>query len=107
MSAPTPFPDCGTERAYWRHAKRRETADQPCLQAHATAERERRDTERGAPPRVPAPCGTEAAYRRHRYRRQDADPACLAAHTRANQLREQASHLAAAIFGAPDTKADQ
>jgi len=98
---PTVFEDCGTERAYWRHAKRRERADKPCRDAHAKAAQKRR-TET-ATPRVLPPCGTSAAYARHVYHREPVDLACRTARTRDNRILDEARRLAAAIF--PESEA--
>lgn len=93
----TVFEDCGTERAYWRHIKRREEADQDCKDAHADRVRERR----GAAPRPVPDCGTVAAYARHVRRREPVDRKCRDARTDANRIGREADRLAEIIFGEP------
>lgn len=98
MSA-NPLPPCGTVRAYWRHRRLREPADQPCTDAWNAW---RRDAP-NRPPRQLAPCGTDAAYSRHKKRGEPIDQPCREAHATRNRLDNQANKLAEAIFGTTPT----
>jgi site-specific recombinase XerD len=80
-----PVARCGTPSGYARHRDRNEPACRACLDAVASAQRDRRTRLReqrtGSPEirRPVAECGTTGGYKQHRKRREPPCKACLAA----------------------------
>lgn len=63
---PTKHKDCGTDKGYQRHRRRKEQACIPCLAAHTEAEARREGRTPTGRRRRPGPeCGTRHGYVHH------------------------------------------
>lgn len=94
---------CGTDGAYQRHLRARETPDQACIDAHAKHVRdwEQRCRE-GNGPRLPIRThGTRSGYHAHRRRHEKPCEACFTANSEYQLGRRRAAKSARAEVVAP------
>lgn len=88
---------CGTDAAYKRHIRRRETACDPCKDAHAAQlAKDRGGNHTGKRRRTTPECGTYSGAVQHRKKGEPVDFACRRAESEYNKARYEKKKATAA-----------